>query len=113
MSTIILTSLEITAAGMGLVFIAILLLWLLMWLISFFRLAEKKELANNDEAKQSAKVDPHELEAVAVAVSAALQEHDQSTAHPFPQPPTALISAWQLGMRTRQMYEKGGKEPHK
>jgi hypothetical protein len=25
------------------------------------------------------------------------------------EPPTALVSAWQLGMRTRQMYEKGGR----
>jgi hypothetical protein len=37
----------------------------------------------------------------------ALAEQGQTSARPLEQPPTALVSAWQLGMRTRQMSEKG------
>ncbi len=45
--------------------------------------------------------------AAAIAVAIALAEQSLSTAHPLTMPPTALVSAWQLGMRTRQMYQKG------
>jgi len=45
--------------------------------------------------------------AAAVAVAIALAERQASTAHPFVEPPTTIVSAWQLGMRTRQMYQKG------
>ncbi len=45
--------------------------------------------------------------AAAIAVAVALAEQGLSTARPLPAPPTALVSAWQLGMRTRQMYQKG------
>jgi hypothetical protein len=45
--------------------------------------------------------------AAAIAVAIALAEQGLSTARPLAAPPTALVSAWQLGMRTRQMYQKG------
>jgi hypothetical protein len=49
-----------------------------------------------------------ELERIALlAVAMALAEQGGTSAHPLEQPPTALVSAWQLGMRTRQMSEKG------
>ena len=43
----------------------------------------------------------------AAAVAVALTEQAQNRIGQFPMPNTALVSAWQLGMRTRQMYQKG------
>lgn len=96
---------QITLLGMSLVFGAILLLWLMMTLLAKFT-------ADETPASDSIKADPVSdtailARAAAVAVAIALAEQGQSTAHALPQPPTAIVSAWQLGMRTRQMSEKG------
>ena len=104
----LLIALEITALGMGLVFLAIIVLWLMMWGLTAL------PLKDTDETPETAAAEPdaeNELmaQAAAVAVAVALAEQSQSTARPLNQPPTALVSAWQLGMRTRQMYEKGGR----
>lgn len=99
------TALWITALGMGLVFAAILLLWGMMTLLTTFT-------ADKDSASSSPKsVSVSETEtlarAAAVAVAVAIAEQQLSSAHPLKDPPTAIVSAWQLGMRTRQMSEKG------
>jgi Na+-transporting methylmalonyl-CoA/oxaloacetate decarboxylase gamma subunit len=104
-------SLQITALGMGLVFGAIILLWLMMVLLTFFT-ADKK--TQSDEALDPAAPSAdsvsntgYKLQAAAIAVAIALAEQGQSTAHPLPEPPTAIVSAWQLGMRTSQRAQKG------
>lgn len=102
-----LLALQITALGMGLVFLAIILLWLMMLALTALPIGnaatevESPVKANEDDELMS--------QAAAAAVAIALAEQSQSTARPLSQPPTALVSAWQLGMRTRQMYEKGGR----
>jgi len=111
-----LLSLQITALGMGLVFGAILLLWLMMVLLTLFT-ADKERLPDEVPASDSPKVASvpeigFKLQAVALAVAIALAEQGQSTAHPLPEPPTALVSAWQLGMRTSQRSEKGNFRRH-
>lgn len=98
-------SLQITAIGMGLVFGAILVLWLMMVLLTVLT-------ADKESASTSPKVDPvRETEilarAAAIGVAMAIAEQQLSSAHPLNDPPTAIISAWQLGMRTRQMTQKG------
>lgn len=103
-------SLQITALGMGLVFGAILLLWLMMVILT--ALTADKEPASNLTPNPSPKR-RGELEQVALlAVAMALAEQDASSAHPLEEPPTAIVSAWQLGMRTRQMSEKGNFRRH-
>ena len=110
-------SLQITALGMGLVFGAILLLWLMMVLLTLFT-AEKEETISPDgtlpDSPQPALVSEtgYKLQAAVVAVAAALAEQELSSAHPLPEPPTAIVSAWQLGMRTRQSSEKGNFRRH-
>jgi Na+-transporting methylmalonyl-CoA/oxaloacetate decarboxylase gamma subunit len=108
----LLTALEITALGMGLVFVAILVLWGMMWGLTAIPMK-----ADADESDSPAETTPEPVpaseagfkaQAAAVAVAIALAEQSLSSAHPLPQPPTALVSAWQLGTRTRQLYEKGG-----
>jgi len=101
----ILLSLQITALGMGLVFGAIILLWLMMVILTLFT-AEKKNASDSSEPVSVSDPD-YKPQAAALAISMALAEQELSTAHPLTQPPTAIVSAWQLGMRTRQMSEKG------
>ncbi len=104
----LITALEITALGMGLVFAAILLLWGMMWGLTAIPM--KQDAAEKTDSPEPAPVEADGLkaQAAAVAVAIALAEQSLSSAHPLPQPPTAIISAWQLGTRSRQLYEKGG-----
>lgn len=106
-----LIALQITALGMGLVFGAIVLLWGMMNLLTSLT-------ADKEPASGSAKASPASIptapmnedfraQAAAVAVAAALAEQQVSKAHVFTEPPSVIVSAWQLGMRTRQMYQKG------
>lgn len=117
--TDLILSLEITALGMGLVFGAIILLWGMMALLTAVT-AEKESPAEEepalrhtqDNASDSPEVDSppqtdSKLQVALLAVAMALAEQGQTSARPLEQPPTALVSAWQLGMRTRQMSEKG------
>ena len=111
-------SLEITALGMGLVFGAILLLWLMMVILTALT-AEKDASTTHsvDNASDSAATAPvsetgYKLQAAAIAVAVALAEQELSSAHPLPDPPTAIVSAWQLGMRTSQRSQKGNFRRH-
>jgi Na+-transporting methylmalonyl-CoA/oxaloacetate decarboxylase gamma subunit len=104
-------SLQITALGMGLVFGAILLLWLMMILLTSFT-ADKKTQPDETSASDSSQLDSiiqagFKAQAAAIAVAIALAEQGQSTARPLTAPPTAIVSAWQLGMRTSQRAQKG------
>jgi Na+-transporting methylmalonyl-CoA/oxaloacetate decarboxylase gamma subunit len=103
-----LLALEITALGMGLVFAAIILLWWMMSLLTSIT-AERNIPSTVSDSAQSASVMDHDFKAkaAAIAVAIALAEQQTSSAHPLPEPPTTIVSAWQLGMRTRQMYQKG------
>ena len=105
--TDLILSLQITALGMGLVFGAILLLWLMMVLLTSF--TADKEPASRFASPEPASVSEtgFKLQAAALAVAMALAEQGQSTAHPLPDPPTTIVSAWQLGMRTSQRAQKG------
>lgn len=108
-------SLQITALGMGLVFGAILLLWLMMVLLT--ALTAEKESTEDAAASDSAEVEAapqtdSKLQVALLAVAMALAEQEDSFAHPLPTPPTAIVSAWQLGMRTSQRSEKGNFRRH-
>ena len=115
MSSNLLISLQITALGMGLVFGAIILLALMMSLLTRFT-AEKEVVpgaTTPDSAESPSGTAPatvmeqeYKAQAAAIAVATALADLKPQTLY---DPPTALVSAWQLGMRTRQMYEKGGR----
>ena len=110
------TSLWITLVGMGIVFGAIIVLWGLMAALTKY-LADKQNPASTvpEPASVPPSVSPltggteggYKAKAAAIAVATALAEQKLSTARPLSIPPAALVSAWQLGMRTRQMYQKG------
>jgi Na+-transporting methylmalonyl-CoA/oxaloacetate decarboxylase gamma subunit len=105
MTSNFLLALQITALGMGLVFAAILVLWLMMSLLTKFT-ADEEHAANSAEPVSVSETSIL-AQAAALGVALAIAEQQLSSAHPLPDPPTAIVSAWQLGMRTRQMSEKG------
>lgn len=117
MTTNLLLSLQITALGMGLVFGAILLLWLMMVVLTALT-TEKESPAEETPASDSPEVAPtlqadSKLQVALLAVAMALAEQSNSSANPLTEPPTTIVSAWQLGMRTRQMSEKGHSGRHR
>jgi len=114
MSENLLLSLQITALGMGLVFAAIILLSLMMSLLTRFTADHADTSESGTDASDSANsarvMDAgYKAQAAAIAVAIALAEKAQ--AQPISEPPTAIVSAWQLGMRTRQLYQKGNPSP--
>jgi Na+-transporting methylmalonyl-CoA/oxaloacetate decarboxylase gamma subunit len=102
----LLLALEITALGMGLVFAAIILLWWMMNLLTALT-ADKASSSVTTDSTASPIEEELKAQAAAAAVAFALAEQQASLAHPLLEPPTAIVSAWQLGTRTRQLYEKG------
>lgn len=116
------TALEITVIGMGLVFGAIFLLWGVMALL--VRLtrdaapdAEDAEPVSLLETGATAGMTAGEIErekrAAAIAVSVALMRHQQAQPHAFPVPPTPIVSAWQAVMRGRLLQQKGPRQDPK
>ncbi|MDD1751142.1 MAG: OadG family protein [Methanothrix sp.] len=97
-------ALEITLLGMGLVFAAIVLLWWMMNLLT--AVTADKPSASDSGAAAPIMDSDLKAQAAAAAVAIAFAEQQNSVAHPLSEPPTAIVSAWQLGMRTRQLYEK-------
>ena len=107
MSSNFILAFQITAIGMGLVFGAILILWLMMTILT--AITADKESASDSSKPDSVSDKDILAQAAAIGVAMAMAEQRLSSARPLPEPPTALISAWQLGMRTRQMTQKGGR----
>lgn len=105
-----LIALEITALGMGLVFAAIILIW---WMMSLLTSITAEKMSSADLAESNVMDSDLKAQAAAVAVAVALAEQQACTVHLLADPPTAVVSAWQLGMRTRQLYEKRAPTIHK
>lgn len=104
-------ALETSALGMGLVFAAIILLWWMMNLLTSLTADKGASSSRSTTVSDSAEPAPAaecdiKAKAAAVAVAIALAEQQASLAHLLSEPPTAIVSAWQLGTRTRQLYEK-------
>jgi Na+-transporting methylmalonyl-CoA/oxaloacetate decarboxylase gamma subunit len=102
MSTNMLIALQIALAGMTIVFIAILLIWILLSVITLSGSLQKKQ---PDQAQETLR----KQKAAALAVAQALMEQKERHKAIYHIPPTAIVSAWQLSMRTNQL-NKGGKK---
>lgn len=105
MSEKIILALQITVLGMGLVFLGIIIIWLILLAMTATTSRKKDIVTTEDENSPN----QHELRAraAAIAVAAVLAEQRQAGITRFPIPPTALVSAWQLTMRTRQLNHEG------
>lgn len=116
MSENMVLALQISVIGMGLVFGAILVLWVLMALIVRFavdREAESDEVIlisageNPDLDQSQPDLDLKRLAAAAAVTSALAQQATSMEPHPFPLPPTPIVSAWQAVLRTRMLTKRG------
>ncbi len=100
-------ALQITLIGMGLVFAAIVLLWIVMALL--VRFTQSRE-TYSDVSPIEIIADEQEIlhkRAAAAAVAAALDRRaDSMTPHPYPIPPTPIVSAWQAVLRTRMLTKR-------
>ncbi len=111
MSNDFVSALEITTLGMGLVFAALIVLWWMMALLTFIT-GEKESASPKGTMSDSAEPvsvmeNDDKARVAAIAVAFALAQEKTGLAHPLSDPPTALVSAWQLGTRTKQLYQKG------
>lgn len=105
MSENLILALQITVLGMGLVFLGIIIIWVIILALTAST-SRKKEAPHPDDEKA---YDQQSLraQAAAMAVAAVLAEQSLTRVTRFPLPPTALVSAWQLTMRTRQLNHEG------
>jgi Na+-transporting methylmalonyl-CoA/oxaloacetate decarboxylase gamma subunit len=97
----ILLSLQITALGMGLVFLGIILLWGMMSLLTLLTSPKHEKPSQLEQEPVNERALREKVAAIAVATELAKQR--ESGVNSFPLPPTAFVSAWQLTMRTRQL----------
>ena len=110
MSVNLSNALIITVLGMGLVFCAIVLLWGVMALL--VKIAPMRTEVDQLQLEQQLDQQQTELERkrraalAAVTVALAKQKENQEP-QLFPEPPTALVSAWQAVMRTKMLNKRG------
>jgi Na+-transporting methylmalonyl-CoA/oxaloacetate decarboxylase gamma subunit len=105
MSEDLILALQITVLGMSLVFLGIIIIWVIILALTAST-SRKKETLNPD-AEMTDDQQNYKAQAVAIAVAAVLAEQSLARVTRFPLPPTALVSAWQLTMRTRQLNHEG------
>ena len=112
MSEQLLLSLWITIIGMGIVFAAIVVLWVAMALLVSATRIVSHSSSSLDEAFSS--VEPEDetsrkAKAASAAVAYLLEKSKQETKSQavFPLPPTAIVSAWQAVMRSNIFSKRG------
>ena len=106
-------SLQITLIGMGLVFGAIVLLWIMMAVL--VRLtpdhAEAEESPAEAEPIEPAAPDRLLKQRAAIAAVAVAIAHEATPKiHEFPLPATPIVSAWQAVQRGRQLSQHGPRQ---
>jgi Na+-transporting methylmalonyl-CoA/oxaloacetate decarboxylase gamma subunit len=105
MSEDLVLALQITIVGMGLVFGIIVVLWGAMALL--VRLTPDRDRA---AAVETATAPDEQLDlkrrAAIAAVSVALARELAPHLHEFPEPPTAIVSAWQAVQRSRYLTQR-------
>lgn len=110
MATNISLALIITLIGMGLVFLAILLLWGGMALLVRFTMGKETVSDSSTEnipfEMPPNKTDLEKQKAVAVAVAFALNQKSQDRIYVLPLPATAIVSAWQAVMRSNNFSSR-------
>ena len=96
-------ALQITLIGMTLIFGVIVVLWVAMALL--VRLTADRSKAATGEALPADQLTARQRAAIA-AVSVALAHELTPQLHEFPEPPTAIVSAWQAVQRSRYLTQR-------
>jgi Na+-transporting methylmalonyl-CoA/oxaloacetate decarboxylase gamma subunit len=108
----LLLALQITAAGMGLVFAAIILLWIVMAaLVHLARDRRAPAEPGGSELPAPAPAPGRELmrQAAAIAVAVALARQAESQTRAFPIADPDAVTAWQAVTRARQLSQRGAR----
>ena len=92
----------LTVVGMGLVFGAIVLLWIVMAALVKFTSVDEQVGHKMSEGDRDRK-----RKAAAIAVAVALESEANLEPHEFPLPPTAVVSPWQSVMRSNILNKRG------
>lgn len=107
-------ALWITVIGMGLVFAAILTLWLAMSVLVFLDSDTFHAFSSRIGLQRKSRQKPLEddssdrrRKAAIAAVVVALARQNSTGLHEFPLPPTAFVSAWQAVMRSNIIKRRG------
>ncbi|MGQ9598472.1 MAG: hypothetical protein ACUVWZ_03545 [Anaerolineae bacterium] len=101
-------SLLITVVGVGLVFGAIVLFWLLMLALVWMTGSLSSGPAEGKTASPTEATDQElRRKAALAAVAVALSLEGQEQPRLFPLPPTALVSTWQAVMRSKLLGQRG------
>jgi Na+-transporting methylmalonyl-CoA/oxaloacetate decarboxylase gamma subunit len=100
----LLVALQITIVGMGLVFGAIILLWIVV--VVLVRLTSQG-VADSSESPPFMDDQDRRRKAAAIAVAAALASENNLEPREFPLPPTAVVSPWQSVMRSNILNKRG------
>ena len=105
MSQNLIIALQITLIGMSLVFGVIIVLWIVMSLLVRITARREKPIG---EAAASGPADQADLKrrAAIAAVSVALAHELTPQLHEFPEPPTAIVTAWQAVQRSRYLTQR-------
>lgn len=107
-------ALQITLIGMGLVFGAIVLLWIMMAVL--VRLTPDHAEAAEAAAEAVGPIEPAASDralkqrAAIAAVAVALAHEATPKIHEFPLPATPIVSAWQAVQRGRQLSQRGPRQ---
>lgn len=106
MSDTLLSAFRISFASIAIIGVMFGVMWLLMWVmiklpINNEKVTEGAAASVNDPTEIS-----HQVATIAISLAFAEMEMDPSKLQPTKTP--VLVSAWQLGMRTRQMLQKSG-----
>ncbi len=104
MESNLIIALQITVVGMGLVFGAILLLWIVMAVLVNLT-SDRRPIAKGEAATDTLREQKRKAAAIAVAV--ALASESDLEPHEFPLPPTAVVSPWQSVMRSNILNKRG------
>lgn len=110
------SALLITAIGMGLVFVVIIMLWGLMALVALIRDPEEKAEAAPEEIApvadeaalmaDSGDIVEHQRRAAAIAVAVALSMTEKASPAHAAAAPQGGLSAWQAVTRSNQIQNK-------
>lgn len=103
----LITALQVSWVGMGLVFGTILALWFLTAVLVRVTADRAEGEGSPRRRTQEAAPDPEKVQAAAIAVAVALARTQVPPLAPFPLPPTAYVSAWQAVRRSSQLNQRG------
>jgi len=104
MSENLLIALQITVIGMALVFSVIIVLWISMSLL--VRITAERGKPIEEAAPAATDQVSLKRRAAIAAVSVALAHELTPQLHEFPEPPTAIVTAWQAVQRSRYLTQR-------